>query len=285
VSARAPIVAWAVAAVALSASGARAGGDCLAALGASSRWSCHAQVSNGAAVDYCLAFTHAFGDDAGSRFFRMATSGPFPRTCTCRAKQAASGAAFGEDGDYLCLDRVTDTVETGKVARRRIAGETFNASAGVRTTFTCRPDPPCAVSPVIDPDLAPADGSFRLTAGTNHSDVPSASGQIDVAYLGGGCQGFATEAPTFVFDVDSDLPGTVAIDFLVPSTSRHEPAALVVVSPTGETSCGLANTTARFGVHFRNALNGRYAAWVASTVPGATVAGSLHGAHQIGDHP
>ena len=41
--------------------------DCLAPLQESRNWSCHAELSTGASVDYCTEVTNLFGDDPASR--------------------------------------------------------------------------------------------------------------------------------------------------------------------------------------------------------------------------
>jgi hypothetical protein len=264
------------AAIVLFARAARAAdGDCLEVLEARSHWSCHAQLSNGQGADYCLAFTHAFGNDAGSRIFRMATTGPFPRTCTCRAKSGARALAFGADSDYLCLDRATGTVETGRVSKRRIAGETFNASAGVRSTFGCVPDPPCPVQAVIDPDLPPVDGRDGLGAGGTLSEGPLApGGPVAVGYLG--CEGFASEAPTFVFDLESGAAGSLSLGFFPDVVAR---SSIVAVSPFGEIRCIAVNSPLAATVRFDPAPSGRYSVWVAVQAPGASVEGALSAVH------
>ena len=99
---------------ALAASSAHAAGDCLDPLRENAGWRCHADVPGGQAVDYCLEHTNAFGADPASRFFKLIATGPYPGSCSCRAKGKLPGAAFGEDSSFLCLHRDTDAVVSGK---------------------------------------------------------------------------------------------------------------------------------------------------------------------------
>ena len=97
--------------------------------------------STGAMSEYCLQLTNVIGADPASRFFKTNVTGPYPRTCTCGAKGKAPGARYGENVTYLCLDRATDTVESGKITKKKITGQTFNVSQNVRSKFTCKIDP------------------------------------------------------------------------------------------------------------------------------------------------
>src|SRR5262249_30685374 len=160
-------------------------------------WSCHADLSNGTSVDSCVELTNTFGADRATRFFKTVSTGPYIGQCSCEATGAPPSPGFAEDRGYLCLDRATDTVIHGKASRRRLSGELFNVGATVRGTFPCRPDPACDVQPVVDPDLAPLGGSLSIfgDGGVEQKDV-AAGGTIDIGYLGPGCVGFASEAPT-----------------------------------------------------------------------------------------
>jgi hypothetical protein len=128
-----------------------------------------------------------------------------------------TGKGFGEDAGYLCLDRETDTVVRGKATKTKLVGETFNATSNVRSTFTCRPDRGCDVPPVVDPDLPGELGFLKLPEGREvRYSVRGARG--DVGYIGG-CQGYTSEAPSFIFEVDGAVAQTVA-GFVVSSWSR-----------------------------------------------------------------
>lgn len=143
--ARSSLCLLALALAALSAGAARAA-DCFAPLATNDKWACTARLSTGESVSYCLNLTSESGSGA-TRSFGMVTTGPYPRTCTCAARGKAPSPVFNAAASYLCYDETTDTAEIGKISRRKIVGETFNASVNVRTTFTCRVDASCAVLP------------------------------------------------------------------------------------------------------------------------------------------
>lgn len=259
-------------AAALVASAAHAAGDCFEPLRATSGWACHADLSSGQPVDFCLERTNAFGADPVSRFFKLVSSGPYPNTCSCRAKGALPGAAFGEDKTFLCLHRGSDTVTSGKISKRRIAGQMLNASANVRGIFSCKPDPACDVQPVVDPDLPGEFGSAHLTPGNQARPKVSAVGSIDVGYLPG-CGGYASEAPTFVVDVDAEAPGSVYFFFRY-LTSANNSAGLLVMTPSGDTLCGTGSADVTVPLE-----PGAYAVWLRSKTPGEAVAAELVGTY------
>jgi hypothetical protein len=256
------------AALALVAQGARAGRDCLAPLEANAGWSCHAELSTGEAVDYCTELTHAFGDDPASRFFHMNVTGPYPRTCTCGAKGRPPGADFGEDATYLCLDRATDTVETGRISRKKITGQTFNVIANVRSTFTCRVDPACDVETVIDPDLPPEQDPLTVASGQDVKEDVRAGGDVGVGYLPG-CAGFTTEAPTVTFDFTGPASGVVLF-YYEPDTLADLPEAVVVAAPSGELRCETDQA-----LYWDDPAPGLYRVWVAVESAGTEFNGSV----------
>jgi hypothetical protein len=118
--------------------------DCFAPLALNDKWSCTADLSTGGQVPYCLNVTATSGEGA-SRTFDMVATGPYPRVCTCGAKGKGARARFNTASSYICFDAATDTAETGTITRKKLSGQMYNVSADVRATFSCVPDPACAV--------------------------------------------------------------------------------------------------------------------------------------------
>lgn len=131
--------------LALAALGAaRAGAaDCFAPLEENLRWSCSAELSTGATVSYCLNRVLGKGSGGDASRFEMVATGPYPRTCSCAPKGKEAG--FHASSSYLCYDAGTATAEIGKVSKKKIVGETYNATVNVRSTFRCKVDPTCEV--------------------------------------------------------------------------------------------------------------------------------------------
>ena len=121
--------------------------DCFTPLAANEKWSCTAQLSTGESVSYCLNLVVGKGANPSASRFGMVASGPYPRTCSCGAKGKLPSPLFDVGSSYLCVDEGTDTAEIGKVSRRKIVGETYNARADVRSTFRCKVDDTCVVLP------------------------------------------------------------------------------------------------------------------------------------------
>jgi hypothetical protein len=251
------------------AASAHAASDCFEPLRANAGWRCHADVPGGQAVDYCLEHTNAFGADPASRFFKLIATGPYPGSCSCRAKGKLPGAAFGEDSSFLCLHRDTDAVVSGRITKRRMTGQTFSAAYNLRTVFRCEPDPACDVQPVLDPDL-PATGGFADVLPNEVIPIPvSAGGSVDVGYLAG-CGGYTSEAPNAVFHVEPGPAGEIEI--AVPG-SDVRPDSLLVIAPSGAVHC----------VDYYTYLpleRGAYRAWVVLPAPGA-LSTAIQGAYRV----
>lgn len=269
---RASLHALALAVAALGAAGAQAASDCFEPLRANAGWRCHAEVEDGQAVDYCLERTNAFGVDPASRFFKMIASGPYPSSCSCGAKGKVPGSAFGEDRNYLCLYRDTDAVVSGKITKQRIAGQTFSAAYNLRTTFSCEPDPACDVPRVVDPDLPAESGSLPLPATRQVMVDVIAAGDVPLGYLLG-CGGYASEAPTFVFQVGGSPPGSLQFRFSK-AMEETDQAGILVVTPFGEAHC--ADTTVLLPTE-----PGSYSVWVRAQTPGAPVEGIVDGYYRV----
>lgn len=254
----------------LISAGAGAASDCLDPLRANARWRCHAELSNGESVDYCLQHTNRFGVDAASRSFKTVSSGAYTASCTCEAKGSLPGAAFGTHKSFLCLDRATDTVIRGKASKRRMSGETFSVIADVRSTYSCEPDPACDVPAVLDPDLPPETGFFHPIPGGKAPVVPvTGGGSVAIGGLGQGCTGYTSEAPEFVFRFEPGPAGIAEFNIGGGGSNPGDPL-LLVRTPSGAVHCS----------DFRLELpleRGRYAAWVTSPFAATPVPITLRG--------
>ena len=253
-------------ALALLTPAAHAASDCFEPLRENVGWRCHADVAGGPPVDYCLERTNVFGADPAERTFKMVSSGPYPSSCSCNAKGKSPGAAFGEDNGFLCLYRDTDGVMSGKITKRRISGQTFTPSYGIRSVFSCVPDPACDVPAVVDPDLPGQSGFVDLLPGEVVTRPVTGGGTVDVAYLPG-CGGYTSEAPSMVFHVAPSEPGEIQV--AVPGGDVRD-ESLLVMTPSGAVHC----------VEYYTYLPieaGAYRAWVVLPTPGTVSTGMTGG--------
>jgi hypothetical protein len=255
----------------LLATAAHAADDCFEPLREKTGWRCHADLPGGQAVDYCLEHTNAFGVDPASRFFKLIATGPYPSSCSCRAKGKLPGAAFGEDKSYLCLYRDTDAVVSGKITKNRMAGQTFSAAYNLRTVFSCEPDPVCDVPPVLDPDLPALYGFVDVLPNEGVFVPVEAGGVVDVAYLPG-CGGYTSEAPNAAFHVEPGPPGELEI--AIPGSDVRSDT-LLVVTPSGAVHCADY-------YKYLPLERGAYRAWVVLPTPGS-LATAIHGAYRLDD--
>jgi hypothetical protein len=269
---RISLLVLAVSLAALAAAGSHAVSDCFEPLRDNAGWRCHADVPGGQAVDYCLEHTNAFGADPASRFFKLIATGPYPGSCSCRAKGKLPGAAFGEDSSFLCLYRDTDAVVSGKITKRKMTGQTFSAAYNLRTVFRCAPDPACDVPPVVDADLTPESGALGLAPNQSDQIEVVAAGRVALGYLSG-CGGYTNEAPTFVFRVSGSPSGFVRFGF-AKTMDEADQAGILVMTPFGGAHC--AENTVQLPPEA-----GSYAVWVRARTPGAPVGGYLSGLHSV----
>ena len=127
-------------------------------------------------------------------------------------------------------------------------------------------------------------GSTALTSGF----VPdpfvvgiAGGGPVNVAYLGSGCSGYATEAPTFSVSYTAGAFPTLRI-YAIASADT----ALVVNTPGGSWRCvddsfGTLDPT----MDFDSPDGGRYDIWVATFAEGASASGSLYVTESTANHP
>jgi hypothetical protein len=249
-----------VAGLALLASEAHAGGDCLARMGETENWSCHATLSNGESVDYCGELTHVFGVGAASRYFKTTSTGPYLASCTCQAK---GKRGFGRDASYLCADRDTGTVIAAKVASRKLSGQTFNTTADVQSRFVCTPTPSCDVQDVIDAELEPENGVHALALGTLSLDL-EVGGSVDLGYLAECGGGFASEAPTLVYDVAASPDYALSFELSGAGTQ-----GVLVSPPSGGRYCHDG------GVTFGTPESGPWLVWATTQAPASRIPGTL----------
>jgi len=153
-------------------------------------------------------------------------------------------------------------------------------TASTEPTATSEPTP----APTLNFSLPAVHGSTALTAGFVPDPFTvgvTAGGDASTNYLGGGCQGYTTAAPTFSVNYTS---GTVTmLRFYVIGSGD---TTMIVNSPAGTFSCvddsfGTNNPT----MDFNAPSSGRYDIWVATYNAGVTINGTLHVTEVSGNHP
>jgi len=111
----------------------------------------------------------------------------------------------------------------------------------------------------------------------------TSGGPVDVNYLGGGCVGFATQAPDYSVNYTAGAFPTLRFYFIADSAGD---TALVINTPGGSYVCvddsfGTLNPT----IDFNSPSSGRYDIWVASYDPAAVISGTLYITENTGNHP
>jgi uncharacterized protein YraI len=142
---------------------------------------------------------------------------------------------------------------------------------------------PTAVA-TLNFSLSPNYGSSTLASGFVPDPFTvgvTSGGSVNVAYLGGGCTGFATSAPDFSINYTSGAFPTLRFYFI-----GNGDSTLIINAPSGSYFCnddsfGTLNPT----IDFSAPSSGRYDIWVGSYAEGAFVSGTLYVTENTGNHP
>ena len=154
-------------------------------------------------------------------------------------------------------------------------------------------DPPTApptdaptAQPTLNFSLPAVYGSTSLTSGfvpDPFSVGVTAGGPVNVAYLGSGCTGYTTEAPSFSVNYTSGAFPTLRFYFV---TSDGTDTTMIINTPGGSYLCvddsfGTTNPT----IDFNSPASGRYDVWIGTYSAGASGAGTLYVTENTGNHP
>jgi hypothetical protein len=139
-------------------------------------------------------------------------------------------------------------------------------------------------SPTLNFSLPAVYGSTALTAGFVPDPFTvgvTAGGNANANYLGGGCYGYTTSAPTFSVNYTSGAFPTLRFYFIGSGDTT-----MIINSPSGSYYCvddsfGTLNPT----IDFNSPSSGRYDVWIATYAQGASVGGTLYMTENTGNHP
>ncbi|WP_119070467.1 SH3 domain-containing protein [Aggregatilinea lenta] len=165
---------------------------------------------------------------------------------------------------------------------------TWTPTSTMDTTPTATWTPTWTLTPAavatLNFSLPPVYGSSSLTSGfvpDPFSVGATAGGPANVAYLGGGCSGFATAAPTFSFNYTAGAFPTLRFYFIGSADTT-----MIINAPSGSYYCvddsfGTLNPT----IDFNSPSSGRYDIWIGSYAMGTSVGGTLYVTENTGNHP
>lgn len=150
-------------------------------------------------------------------------------------------------------------------------------------TITATPLTPTAVA-TLNFSLPPVYGSTTLTSGfvpDPFSVGITSGGPANVAYLGGGCSGYATSAPSFSVNYTAGAFPLLRFYFI-----GNGDTTMIVNTPGGSYICvddsfGTLNPT----IDFNSPASGRYDIWIASFAEGGAFTGTLYVTENSGNHP
>ena len=162
------------------------------------------------------------------------------------------------------------------------------------TASTATPTEPWTATPTLTQtppvvatlnfSLPPVYGSTSLTSGfvpDPFSVGITSGGPANVSYLGGGCSGYTTSAPSFSVNYTAGAFPLLRFYFIGGSDTT-----MVINTPGGSYVCvddsfGTLNPT----IDFNSPSSGRYDIWVGSFAQGAPVPGTLYVTESTGNHP
>ncbi len=185
---------------------------------------------------------------------------------------------------------LSTTTATSTATATATATPTATSTLGIifppLTTIEVLPVPfvTLAIMPTLNYSLPPIYGSVALSAGfvpDPFSVGITAGGPTSASYLGGGCYGYTTSAPTFSINYTSGSASLLRFYFIGSGDTT-----MIINSPSGSFSCvddsfGTLNPT----IDFNSPSSGRYDIWVASYAEGGSVGGTLYATELSGNHP
>ena len=146
-------------------------------------------------------------------------------------------------------------------------------------TYTITPNPA-----TLNFALPPLNGSTALTSGFVPDPFTvgaNAGGPVNVNYLGGGCSGYATSAPTFRLNYTSGAFPTLRFYFV-----GNADSTMVINTPGGSYFCvddsfGTLNPT----IDFNSPASGAYDVWIGSFASNTGISGTLYITESTANHP
>jgi hypothetical protein len=220
------------------------------------------------------------------------------RTLTLNWSGAGGGTVTVSPTGSTCSGTCTMPVLQGAAVELNVTPNGSSAFAGWSgecggTDATCRftmsSDKTAGVAFTrlqLDPTLTPVYGSRSLSPSfyPDPSTVSvSAGGPINVDYLGGGCQGFTTQAPSYRFTYAGGSPTLLRFYNI---GSAEADTVMVVRGPSGAYQCaddsfGTVHPT----IDFNDPAAGTYDVWVGGFTAGSSIPSSLKATKNSTSHP
>lgn len=163
------------------------------------------------------------------------------------------------------------------------ATPTATDSGATQTWTPTYTETPAAVA-TLNFSLPPVYGSAALTSGFVPDPFTvgaTGGGPADVSYLGGGCTGYTSSAPTFSVNYTAGAFPLLRFYFIGGGDT-----AMIINTPGGSYVCvddsfGTLNPT----IDFNSPSNGRYDIWIASFDAGSSIGGTLYITEDSANHP
>ncbi|MDL1900276.1 hypothetical protein FBR02_05850 [Anaerolineae bacterium CFX9] len=152
------------------------------------------------------------------------------------------------------------------------------------STSTPTPSNTPAPSPTLNFSLPPVFGSTALTSGFVPDPFTvgiTGGGPANASYLGSGCAGYTTSAPSFSVNYTSGAFSLLRFYFIGGGDTT-----MIINSPSGSYFCnddsfGTLNPT----IDFNSPSSGRYDVWIGTFSQGGSISGTLYVTEVSGNHP
>jgi len=150
--------------------------------------------------------------------------------------------------------------------------------------YSAVPPPPPPPPQVLNFSLPPVYGLTALASGfvpDPFSVGITAGGPVSASYLGGGCYGYTTSAPSFSVNYTAGAFPTLRFYFIGGADTT-----MIINTPGGSYVCvddsfGTLNPT----IDFNSPASGRYDVWIPTYAQGGSVGGTLYVTENVGNHP
>jgi hypothetical protein len=201
---------------------------------------------------------------------------------------SATVARIGGNCATVTVITFPTATPTATVTTNFTATPTFTATATQTVTEAASATPTAtlttAPAATLNFSLPPVYGSTALTSGfvpDPFSVGITGGGPANVSYLGGGCTGYTTSAPSFSVNYTSGAFPTLRFYFIGSGDTT-----MIINSPSGSYFCvddsfGTLNPT----IDFNSPSSGRYDVWIGTFNPGGSIAGTLYVTESTANHP
>lgn len=212
------------------------------------------------------------------------TGSPSPDASGLQSPAAGESLGVSPSPGRTRRPRATESAAPSATAVAPTESPTATPTETPTASPTASPTGSPTVVATLNFSLPPVYGSTALTSGfvpDPFSVGVTAGGPANVSYLGGGCSGYTTSAPSFSVNYTAGAFPLLRFYFIGAADST-----MIINTPGGSYVCvddsfGTLNPT----IDFNSPSSGRYDVWVATYAQGGSIGGTMYTTENSGNQP